>query len=311
MKKILVIGSSNTDMIIKVKQFPAPGETVLGGKFLMAAGGKGANQAVAAARAGGEVNFIACLGNDAFAKQALLNYVEDKINIDNIIIDKKNPSGVALILVSAEGENSIAVASGANAELTSELIQQKHNVIKNADILLLQLETPLETVIKAAEIAHAEGVTVILNPAPVQSLPKNLWSNIDFLTPNTAEAEQLSGIKITDLESAKKTAHVILDLGVRHVIITLGDQGALLADRSQQILIPSFIVNTVDTTAAGDTFNGALAVALSDNMPLIDAVKFANAAAALSVTKNGAQPSIPRREEILQFLQSEKRNEVA
>ena len=300
--KIVVVGSSNTDMIIKMPRIPKPGETILGGKFTTAAGGKGANQAVAAARVNGNVTFIARVGDDMFGQQAVEGFRKDNIDIDHLIVDKVEPSGVALIFVDDDGENSIAVASGANAKLSAEDVENVQSTVRFADVLLMQLETPLETIQKTASIAEGNGGKVILNPAPAQPLSDELLSMIDILTPNEHEAGLLAGIEVTDVESAKKAGRLLLDKGLKSVIITLGSQGALLVTEDETELISGFKVKAVDTTAAGDTFNGTLAVGLAENMNLKDAIKFANAAAALSVTKLGAQPSAPTREEIDSFL---------
>ncbi|MCD6321568.1 MAG: ribokinase [Clostridiales bacterium] len=300
--KIVVVGSSNTDMIIKVPHIPKPGETILGGKFSTASGGKGANQTVAAARSGGDVTLIACLGKDMFGEKALQGFVEDGINVDNIKTDPKEPSGVAEIFVDENGENSIAVASGANLKLSPQDVRKIKGVIANSDILLMQLEIPVDTVRTAAKIARKNGVKVILNPAPAQKLEDDLLQNISIITPNEIEAEMLTGIKVNDNTSVKQAADILLKKGIETVIITLGQRGAFYVTSKASKLISGFQVKAVDATAAGDTFNGALAVALGESMPLKNAISFANAAAALSVTKLGAQPSAPKRDEIEKLL---------
>lgn len=302
MGKIIVVGSSNTDMIVKVPRIPAPGETILGGKFAKAAGGKGANQAVAAARSGGDVIFIANIGDDNLGDEAIEDFNRQGINTDHIFVDKETPSGVALIFVGEDGENSIAVASGANGTLTPSKINEIKHVIADGDILLTQLETPLETIERAVEIANKNGVKVILNPAPAQELSDVLLQRIDILTPNQSEAELLTGIKVEDEESAQKASEILRSKGVKTVILTLGSDGAFLKNDSIQKMIPGFKVDAEDTTAAGDTFNGALAVGLADGKTIEEAIIWAHAAAALSVTKMGAQPSIPDQQKILDFI---------
>ncbi len=299
---IVVIGSSNTDMIIKMPRIPKPGETILGGKFNTAAGGKGANQAVAAARAGGDVTFVARVGNDMFGRQAKEGFKKDNINVDHVLTDTEEPSGVALIFVDDKGENSIAVASGANAQLSVKDVENAQDAILSADVLLMQLETPIETIRTAAGIAQDRGVKIILNPAPAQLLDNELLSMLDILTPNETEAELLTGIKVTDITSAQKAGNILLEKGLDIVIITLGSQGALLVTDEETELISGFKVDTMDTTAAGDTFNGALAVGLAEGKELKESIRFANAAAALSVTKLGAQPSAPSRNDIEKML---------
>jgi ribokinase len=293
--KIVVVGSSNTDMIIKTAMIPKPGETVIGGIFSMAAGGKGANQAVAAARAGGKVAFIARVGADVFGEQALKGFIKDGIDISHIIKDKKLPSGVALIFVDKNGENSIAVASGANAALSPSDVQKAKATISSANVLLMQLETPLDTVETAADIAMKRNVPVILNPAPAQILPEALLKKISVLTPNEHEAELLTGLPVQSEEDVAIAAESLFNKGVGIVIITLGSKGAYVHSSEFKGLVPNFQVTAIDTTAAGDVFNGAFAVAFAQKRPLSKMVRFANAAAALSVTKLGAQPSAPMR----------------
>ena len=302
MKNILVVGSSNTDMIIKVPRIPRPGETVLGGDFSMAPGGKGANQAVAAARAGGRVTFIARVGDDVFGQQALGNLGSDGIDLRFVRRDGRAPSGVALINVGRDGENSISVASGANALLSPDDVRGAGEAFDGADVLLLQLETPIETVQAAAGMASARGIPVILNPAPARPLEADLLAMAGVLTPNGTEAEILTGVKIEGREDVKKAASVLRARGPRLVVVTLGDQGCYAAGEEFEGFVPAFKVRPVDTTAAGDVFNGALAVALAEKRPLGDALRFASAAAALSVTRPGAQPSAPARAEIEEFL---------
>jgi len=308
MKKpsIVVVGSSNTDMIIKLDHIPKPGETILGGEFVTAAGGKGANQAVGAARAGGAVTLVARVGQDMFGDQAVAGFVKDGITVDHVLRDKGAPSGVALIFVAKDGENSIAVASGANGRLAPADVRKAKPAIQAASALVMQLETPLETVQAAAELAAAKGVRVILNPAPARPLPDELLRKVTILTPNESEAELLTGIAVKDEAGARQAAAALLAKGPTTVILTLGARGALVAEAGGAQLVPGFKVKPVDTTAAGDIFNGALAVALGEGKPLAEAVRFANAAAAISVTRMGAQPSAPKRAEIERYLKQNR-----
>jgi ribokinase len=301
-KKIVVVGSSNTDMIIQLKRLPKPGETIVGGVFTTAAGGKGANQAVAAVRAGGDVTFICRIGSDMFGDTSLKGFVNDRLDISGIIRDEKEPSGVALIFVDEKGENSIAVAPGANGRLLPADIHKMKSLIAGADILLMQLEIPLETVEAAAKIAVENNVQIILNPAPAQHLSDSLLEKISIITPNETEAEILTGVSVNNETDAEKAAKVLMQKGVDTVIITLGSKGAFAFNKTFKEVIPSYKVKAVDTTAAGDVFNGALTVALSDGKNLKEAILFANAAAALSVTKLGAQPSAPYKNDILNML---------
>lgn len=301
MKKITVVGSCNTDMVVKSNKLPLPGETIVGGNFLMNAGGKGANQAIATARLGVQTTFVTKTGNDMFGKQSVSLFENEGINVDYINSDFKNPSGVALIMVDDRGENSIVVAPGANAELNEEDIKKASKEIATSDILLMQLEIPMKSVVAAAEIAHQHGVKIILNPAPAQTIPSDLLSKLYLITPNRVEAELLTGIKITDLKTAKEAAKAIANDGVDNVIITLGAKGSLIYCDEKFTLVEAFKVKTVDTTAAGDTFNGALCAGLLDGLSLNDAVLFASKAAAISVTRMGAQTAIPTKTEVLAF----------
>lgn len=300
--KILVIGSSNTDMIVKVPQIPQPGQTVLGGEFITAAGGKGANQAVGAARAGGDVTLIARVGDDMFGRRAVEGFQKDGIHVDYVVRCPQSPTGVALIFVAAGGQNSIAVAPGANAKLSTADVHRAAAAFEGATAVIMQLETPLNTVMDAAELATHHHVPVILNPAPAEPLSNDLFQRVSILTPNEAEATALSGIEVRDETTAAQAATKLRHRGAATVIITLGALGAFVASAKVQQLVPGFKVKPVDTTAAGDVFNGALAVALGEGKPLLDAVRFANAAAAISVTRLGAQPSAPTRLEIDRFL---------
>ena len=297
-KKLFVIGSSNTDMVIKSEKLPAPGETILGGTFLMNAGGKGANQAVAAAKLGASVVFVAKVGNDIFGKQAIQDFQNVGINTDFVFTDIETPSGVALILVDAKGENSIAVASGANGNLQTAEVAQALSIIQEGDIVLLQLEIPIPTVEFAIRQCFEKKATVILNPAPAQKLDESVYPYISIITPNETEAELLTGIKVTDLLSAEQAANALHAKGIPTVIITLGSKGAYFHTKAVQQLIPSPIVKAIDSTAAGDVFNGALAVALSEGQSFETAITFACKAASISVTRMGAQASAPFRNEI-------------
>jgi ribokinase len=300
-KRIVVVGSSNTDMIIKLDRIPRPGETILGGEFVTAPGGKGANQAVAAARAGGRVSLVARVGHDVFGDQAVAGFIKDRIDVEHVSRDKRAPSGVALIFVAKDGENSIAVASGANHTLSPSDVKKARALIASSSAVVIQLETPLETVQAAAEVAATAGVTVILNPAPAQPLSNELLRLVSVLTPNETEAEMLTDIKVVDEPSAGQAADRLLSRGVQTVIITLGHRGAFAATPGLRKLIPGFRMTAIDTTAAGDVFNGALSVALAEDQGLGEAIRFANAAAAISVTRMGAQPSAPKRKEIEQL----------
>jgi len=305
-KPIVVVGSSNTDMIITLDHIPRPGETILGGEFVTAAGGKGANQAVGAARAGGDVTFIARVGNDSLGEQAIAGFIKDGIDTNHIGRDKSSPSGVALIFVAKDGENSIAVASGANSKLSAADVRKAKRAFAGAGVLVLQLETPLETVCAAADLATKAGSRVVLNPAPARSLPDSLLRRVSILTPNESEAELLTGIRVDSRATAAQAARKLLARGVQTVVVTLGAKGAVLISNSGEQWVRGFKVKAVDTTAAGDVFNGALAVALAEGKPLLDAVRFANAAAAISVTRMGAQPSAPTRRQIDQFLSANR-----
>ena len=302
--RIVVVGSSNTDFIIRLERIPKPGETILGGEFLNAAGGKGANQAVAAARAGGAVSFVARVGKDSLGDQALENFVADGIDVSRVVRDARAASGAALIFVARSGENSIAVASGANNNLTPADIRKARPLIERAKVVLMQLETPLDTVQTAARLGAAAGALVILNPAPARTLPGSLLKLVSILTPNESEAELLTGIKITNVASATRAAEKLRKRGVGTVVLTMGAAGALVCDSEGTELVPGIKVKAVDTTAAGDTFNGALAVALAEGQPFRQAVRFANAAAAISVTRVGAQPSAPSRKSVERLLKA-------
>jgi ribokinase len=304
--KIAVVGSSNTDMIIKTEHIPKPGETVIGGDFSTAAGGKGANQAVAAARAGGIVRFIARVGTDVFGDQAVEGFVKDNIDVNHVLRDTDEPSGVALIFVDHQGENSIAVASGANSQLSPADVQAAEKAIAEADVLVTQLETPLETIGEAVAIGARAGVKSILNPAPAQPLDEELLRHVSILTPNESEAELLTGIAVESVADAQEAAQALTEKGIGIVLVTLGPRGVFVHGDGMDELIPGFEVAAVDSTAAGDVFNGALAVALAEGRPLRQAVQFANAAGAISVTRLGAQPSAPSREEIMAFLEERR-----
>ena len=300
-KKILVIGSSNTDMVIKTDHLPCAGETVLGGTFFMNPGGKGANQAVAVARLDGQIAFICKTGNDVFGNQAHKLFEREGIDISYVFFDTDRPSGIALIMVDENGENCIAVASGANAHLMPDDIATVEEAIDTADFVLMQLEIPIETVEFVAKKAAGKNKKVILNPAPACTLSKELLQNLYAITPNETEAELITGVKITGEASARKAAEQIVELGVDNVVITLGSKGAFVYSRGVCEIVPAFEVKAQDTTAAGDIFNGALTVALAEERSLLDAVHFACKAAAISVTRPGSQSSAPYRNEVDAF----------
>ena len=296
--KIVVLGSTNTDMVIRGKNLPIPGETVSGGKFLMNPGGKGANQAVAVARLSakkGACVFIAKVGDDLFGRETAARMKQDGI-VSRLVVDRKEPSGTALILVDSKGQNVISVALGANGTFSPKDAASFRKDIEGAASLVMQLETPLETVAWAAKAAHDAGVPVILNPAPARKLPKSLYPLVDWITPNETEAELLTGVKVVDAASAAKATAVLKKRGVGHVVITMGSKGAYCGDCNK--VYPCRKVKAVDCVAAGDTFNGAFAVALAEGRTCADAIAFAQKASAISVTRPGAQSSVPFRKEI-------------
>lgn len=297
-KKIVIIGSSNTDMVIKAERIPQPGETILGGKFFMNPGGKGANQAVTVSRLGGDVVFVTKTGNDLFGRQSVELYANEGIDTSYVFSDSKQPSGVAIIMVDSKGENCIAVASGANASLSIKDINKAKKVIENASIILMQMEIPVETIDYVAQLANNSGIKVILNPAPAGPLSDELIRSLSIITPNKTEAEMLSGVKVTGWKSARKAADIISAKGVGIVVITLGTLGALIKEGKTYYNVPAEVVTAVDTTAAGDVFNGALCVAIAEGKSVVDAVKFACKASSIAVTRMGAQSSIPNRKEL-------------
>ena len=296
-KTILVIGSSNTDMTAKTAELPRPGETVLGGVFTMGAGGKGANQAVAAQRLGGKVKFICKVGKDMFGDNSIAQYEKEGLDTSGILRSNL-PSGVALIYVDSHAENCIVVASGANGDLTEDDIEKSRKDLEGCDILLLQLESPIPSVLKAAKIAHQAGKTVVLNPAPACPLPEELLRNIDLFIPNETELSTFSGMPVTSQEEAQAAAKAMQAKGVGKLIVTMGSKGALICEGGPSVFVPAHKVKAVDTTAAGDTFCGALCVAISEGKSLKEAAEFACAASALTVQKMGAQNSIPYRKDL-------------
>lgn len=296
--EIIVVGSSNIDMVVNAEHLPSAGETILGGKFFMNPGGKGANQAITVARLGSRVRFITKMGNDIFCMQAIQLFEEEGIDPTYISKDPLNPTGVALITVDANAENCIVVASGANANLLPADIARAEKDMAGAEIILVQLEVPIETVEYVADLAAARGIKLVLNPAPVCALSARLLQHVYILTPNRKEAEMLSGIPVQSIEDAERAAAVISSKGVSIVIVTLGAEGVLVLDNGVYTRVPAVAVQAVDTTAAGDVFNGALVVALSEGKGIINAVEFACKAAAIAVTRLGAHASIPYRREV-------------
>ena len=299
--RVVVVGSVNTDMVVKADRIPVPGETVTGGVFVMAAGGKGANQAVGAARLGAEVTLVARVGQDMFGDQSIRNFQNEGIHTEFISRDPENATGVALILVDDKGENLISVAPGANFAITPGEVDRAAEAIRGADVVLLQLEIPMPSVERAAAIGAEAGAKVILDPAPAAPLPDALLANVTCLTPNESEAERLTGVKVTDQASAQTAAEKLLARGVSQVIVTMGAAGALVVESNRSALVPSRKVEALDSTAAGDAFNGGLACASARGAPLEDAVREACLAGAFSATRMGAQPSMPTGEQLQAF----------
>ena len=302
MQKLTVLGSINADHVIQVPHFPQPGETLSGQNYHIVYGGKGANQAVAAARLGAKVDFIACIGEDKIGLEMKQAFQKDGINTDSIATIQGETTGIAMIQVADSGENSIVISAGANAHLTTNIVDKFKQKILDADALLMQLETPLDAIIYATKIAKQAGKHTVLNPAPAKALPDELLAQLTMITPNETEAEVLTGVKVVDEQSAAQAAAVFHQKGVAIVLITLGAKGVFISHNALQKIIPGFRVQAKDTTAAGDTFNGALVTALLEQKSLEEAIQFAHAAAAISVTRFGAQTSIPSRQETLDFL---------
>lgn len=302
---LVVLGSINADHILNLESFPRPGETVTGSQYQVAFGGKGANQAVAAGRSGANIAFIACTGNDDTGEQVRKQLASDNIDIAPVSVVAGESTGVALIFVNGEGENVIGIHAGANAALTTERVAEQKERIASADALLMQLESPLESVLAAAKIAHSSQTTVALNPAPARELPDELLSLVDIITPNETEAEKLTGVRVENDEDAAQAAQVLHDKGIETVIITLGSRGVWASQKGIGQRVPGFKVQAIDTIAAGDTFNGALMTALLEGTELPEALRFAHAAAAIAVTRKGAQPSVPWRKEIDDFLRQQ------
>ncbi|ABV85846.1 ribokinase [Shewanella pealeana ATCC 700345] len=302
MSQLIVLGSVNADHVLQVPSFPRPGETLHGHNYQVIPGGKGANQAVAAARLGGDIGFIACVGDDSFGQNIRQTFTNDGMDISAVHMIENTPTGIAMIQVSDCGENSICIAAEANNALTAEIVEQHSAMIEQAEYLLMQLETPLAGIELAASIAKVHGTQVVLNPAPARSLPDALLAMVDIITPNETEAEVLTGVAVTDADSAAKAAQVLHDKGIATVMITLGAKGVYLSEQDTGKIIPGFKVKATDTTAAGDTFNGAFVTGLLEGKAIENAIVFAHGAAAISVTRFGAQTSIPSRDEVEQFI---------
>ena len=305
-KTILVLGSVNADHVLKVNRFPRPGETITGSRYDIIPGGKGANQAIACARLGGKTRFKACIGQDAFGNEVIKKFSGDGVDTSLMEQIEGVNTGVALIFVDDNAENCIGISAEANGYLNSERVIKSSQHIADADYLLMQLETPEDAILSAARLGKAGNTTVILNPAPARPLSDDILACVDMITPNQTEAEVLTGIAADTPEGASQAAEVLHGKGIATVVITMGKQGAWVSvkqgDTIDSKLVDSFRVEATDTTAAGDTFNGAMLVALSEGKSLEDAVRFGNASAAISVTRPGAQTSIPSREETEQFL---------
>lgn len=299
---LVVLGSINADHILNLKTFPTPGETVTGNHYQVAFGGKGANQAVAAGRSGANIAFIACTGDDDVGRNIRKQLISDNIDVEPVSVISGDSTGVALIFVNGDGENVIGIHAGANAALSPALVEAQRERIAQASALLMQLESPIESVLTAAKIAKQNNTIVALNPAPARELSDELLALVDIITPNETEAEKLTGIRVENDEDAAKAAQILHEKGIHTVLITLGSRGVWASVNGEGRRVPGFKVDAVDTIAAGDTFNGALITALLEEKPLSDAIRFAHAAAAIAVTRKGAQPSVPWRDEIEAFL---------
>ncbi|WP_241586302.1 ribokinase [Rosenbergiella epipactidis] len=302
-KKMVVLGSINIDHVLQVPHFPKPGETLSGTHYQMSFGGKGANQAVAAGRSGASIAFMACVGEDEVGQSIREQLLKDNIDISAIEVAEGEATGLAMIYLDDQGENTIGIYPGANASLTTAYVEKHRQVITDCDGLLLQLETPLESVLAAAKLAHQHAILTVLNPAPAQPLSDELLSLIDIITPNETEAEALTGISVQTDQDAEQAAHCLHHKGIDTVMITLGNRGVWLSVNGQGQRIAGYDVTVKDTIAAGDTFNGAFLCRYLETADWQQAVDFAQAAAAIAVSRQGAQTSIPWRDEIIDFLQ--------
>ncbi len=292
------------DLVVRLPIIPKPGETLLGGVFNTYPGGKGANQAVAASRLGGHVSMIGCVGDDSFGRELVANLSTEGVDTSHVFVQPNVSSGVALIQVDDQAQNSIAVASGANYRLSCEYVEKAMQAIEKIDVVVMQLETPLETIYTAARVAHQRGAKVILNPAPAQVLENDLLQLVDYLVPNEYEIATMTGFQIQNITDTDQAAQQLLSKGVKNLIVTLGNKGSVIfeGNTNNSVDIPAWKVQAVDTTAAGDCFIGAFAVGLSKEKSVKDAAAFASAAAAISVTRLGAQPSLPKIDEVNQFM---------
>jgi ribokinase len=299
---VLVVGSANMDMVVGTERFPRPGETVLGRSFAMFPGGKGANQAVACAKLGGNVTFVGKMGRDVFRDRLLASMRNDGVKLRRVTIDPRLPTGIAVITVDASGQNQIMVASGSNMALMPADIDRHSAAFGEAAVLLVQLETPMQAVLRAVVLARKKKLIVILNPAPARALPRKLLSLVDFLTPNEHELSALAGMTVTGLASAERAARKLIAVGVKNVIVTLGAKGCMIVTTNGSRVFPARSVKVVDTTAAGDAFNGALAFGLAAGLTPEAALPFANSVAALSVTRRGAQSSMPTMRDVRSFM---------
>ena len=305
---ITVIGSIHIDFYVSLPKLPVPGETVLGYDFIMKPGGKGANQAVATARLGAHTYMVGRLGNDLFMEKLLDNFAKNNVDTRYVSIDENTHTGTAFILLDKNtGENMIAVAPGADAHVSRDDVEKAVPAIKDSDIVLLQLEIPLDTVLYAVKKASELGKKVILNPAPATPLPDEIYRYIYVITPNRVEAELLTNIKVKDVEDAVKAGKLLIDKGVKYAIITMGSKGSIVISKEMAKYVPAYKVEPIDTTGAGDAFNGALAVFLAEGYDIVEACKRANAAAAIQITKLGAQEGLPTRNELESFLKMHKR----
>jgi ribokinase len=303
MSRIVVVGSYVVDLMSRTPHLPKPGETVLGGPFQMGPGGKGGNQATAAARCGSEVTFVTKLGDDVFGREALQHFTSEKINTNYIKVDTSQSTGAALIAVDDHSENSIVVALGACGTITEDEVLTVEDKVKEADIVLLQLETSVEAIVTTVKLAAKYKVPVILNPAPFQEFPRKILKDVAYITPNETEAYELTGVVVKDEASAQEAAKKLYEFGVGTIIITMGKQGAFVYNGEDKgKLVPGFTVQAVDTTGAGDAFNGGFAHALSIGQTLDEAIIFANAVAALSVTKIGTAPAMPYKHDVEKLL---------